>query len=154
MMNFIVLGLYSIHYFVLLKNIKFWSANKKTKLKSLQDLFQYESWMLIYNQNNHQDNTFNSHAHSDILFSTQVEEGIDVLLAQFMQDDIDQEIFCPDTSSDFGDRALDDFEDEFITECVDIFQEVDINQVNYQAQLDSNFNNFFNDMHKYIDECF
>ena len=79
-----------------------------------------------------------SHVHTDILFSTEVEEGIDVLLSQFMEEDIDGKIFYSDTSSELGNKDSGDFEEQFITECVDVFQEVDkgfdihINKLNYQ----------------------
>ena len=51
---------------------------------------------------------------------------------------------------------LEDFDDHHITDSVDIFEEIDIsfdiniNKLDYQSELDSNFDYFYDDMHTYV----
>ena len=104
------------------------------------------------------DNVSNSPLDPDIVFSTEVELGIDALLTQFMEEEIEEEIFYSETSSELDANVLGDFEEHFITESVDIFQEVDIgfdihiNNLQYSSQLDSSFHHFYDNMHTYVVE--
>ena len=104
-----------------------------------------ENWVLVHEPIvvDNEDSVFTDE--TDILFAAEVEQGIDVLLSNFDDDD-DVEIFYSDTSSTFSEALLEELDHDITTDSfneTDNYFEINIENINYQGELDSNFDYFF-----------
>ena len=88
----------------------------------------------------------------DISFQAEVMLGIDVILLKFSE----EEVFYFDTSSEIDDNTMGDFDEQYITETIDIFEEVfvgfdiRINSMQYSSEFDARFHHYFEGIYTYM----